>query len=102
MPPDTVYIVTSAKTGVPLSVLTTREAAEPRRNVFNNEVAAACDAAEARVESLEAALLGAENDWCFLFNLADSLELPADVRRALAENNLRVIRAALAVSGNQP
>ena len=47
-------------------------------------------------ESLIAALKRSENDWSFVYNLADGVELTYEVRRALAEANLALIRAALA------
>lgn len=50
---------------------------------------------QSRAEKAEEALRVMENDWAFVFNLADGVELTYDVRRALAEKNLRMLRAAL-------
>ncbi len=43
----------------------------------------------------KAALERSENDWTFLYNLHDDVPLAPEVRRALAAENLRLIRLAL-------
>ena len=59
--------------------------------------------AEARVEELTEALERSENDWTFLFNLADYSDLAPEVLRALAKVNLERARAVLVrESGGQP
>ena len=59
--------------------------------------------AEARVEELTEALERSENDWTFLFNLADYSDLTPEVLRALAKVNLERARAVLVrESGGQP
>ena len=57
----------------------------------------------ARVEELTEALERSENDWTFLFNLADYSDLAPEVLRALAKVNLERARAVLVrESGGQP
>lgn len=60
--------------------------------------AEACDALAAELQRLREALERSENDWVFVYNLVDGLELVYDVRRALAKANIDRVRAALAGS----
>lgn len=53
---------------------------------------------ELRNSPLIAALERGENDWAFVYNLAEGVELSYEVRRALAAVNLKLIREALAKS----
>ena len=93
--------------GVALAALVARvEEAESDATDFFVEVSLwrnRVEAAEARVEELTEALERSENDWTFLFNLADYSDLTPEVLRALAKVNLERARAVLVrESGGQP
>ena len=93
--PDTRELVEQVRAGIGACRYTDAGARE--------EAFVSLAALAARVEELTEALERSENDWTFLFNLADYSDLAPEVLRALAKVNLERARAVLVrESGGQP